>query len=85
MKKLILAAGLIAVGATTASAQGIWRKEEYPYAQRHHAMCQDKARRLHAFENRSARDGVVTPRERRTIEALRHDLDRTCGRFRWRG
>lgn len=84
MKKLILAAALIVAGTSAVSAQGVWRKEEHPYAQRHHNVCQDKARRLHDYERRSTRDGVVTWRERRTIEALRRDLDRTCGRFRWR-
>ncbi len=88
MKSLILAVGLIAVGATTASAQYAarpWSQAEHPYAQRHHATCQDKAFRLNQYERRSARDGHIDRRERMTIEALRRDLDRTCGRFRHRG
>lgn len=84
MKAVILAAGLVVIGASAASAQSVWRKEEYPYAQRHHAMCQAKARQLHDYERRAAADGRLSWRERRTIESLRRDLDRTCGRFRWR-
>jgi hypothetical protein len=86
MKAMIIAAGLIAVGAMTANAQGSsWSRDRYPYAQRYHAVCQEKAQRLYRFEHRSARDGVLTFEERRTISALQRDLDGTCGRFRWRG
>jgi hypothetical protein len=86
MKYVILAASLLAVGAsaTTASAQA-WHRDHHPYAQRHHNVCQDKAQRLHQFERRSARDGIITPSERRTIRALESDLARTCGGFRHRG
>ena len=86
MKTLIAAAGLLAIGATAASAQySGWRKDLYPYEARHHAVCQDKARRLHDFERRAASDGRISPRERETIHILRRDLDRTCGGWRWRG
>lgn len=85
MKTLILAAGVLAIGAGAASAQGMWRRDEHPYAERHHSFCQVKARRLHDYERRAASDGRISPREHRTIEALRRDLDHTCGRFRWRG
>jgi hypothetical protein len=86
MKYVILAASLLALGASasTASAQG-WNREHHPYAQRHHHACQDKAARLHQYERRSARDGIITPSERRTIRALESDLARTCGGFRHRG
>jgi hypothetical protein len=83
MKYVLLAASLLAVGATSASAQG-WNREHHPYAQRHHNVCQSKAIRLHDFERRSARDGIITPSERRTIRALESDLARTCGGFRHR-
>ena len=88
MKSLMIAAGLIVAGATAASAQFAsppWARAEHPYAERHHASCQEKAFRLHNYERRAARDGHIDRRERMTIEALRHDLDRTCGRFRYRG
>jgi uncharacterized membrane protein YebE (DUF533 family) len=88
MKKILAAVGLLAVTATAASAQFArepWHKDKYPYEQRHHAICQDKAYRLHQFERRAASDGRIDRRERATIEALRNDLARTCGGFRWRG
>jgi hypothetical protein len=86
MKYLILAASLLAVGTTSASAQyGGWNRDSHPYAQRHHQTCQSKAIRLHDFERRSARDGIITPSERRTIHALERDLARTCGGHRHRG
>ncbi|MEQ1615586.1 MAG: hypothetical protein ABL904_22760 [Hyphomicrobiaceae bacterium] len=86
MKKLILAAALVVVGATGASAQHApWRSGDHPYAQRHHSVCQTKARQLHGYENRASSDGRLSWRERRTIESLRSDLRRTCGGFRWRG
>ena len=86
MKYVILAASLLALGASasTASAQG-WNRDLHPYAQRHHTVCQSKAIRLHDFERRSARDGIITQSERRTIRALESDLARTCGGFRHRG
>lgn len=88
MKSLMIAAGLLIVGATAASAQyapAPWSRGNHPYAERHHATCQDKAFRLHNYERRSGRDGHIDRRERMTIEALRRDLDRSCGRFRHRG
>jgi len=86
MKTLIAAAGLLAVGATTASAQfaphnpGI-----HPYELRYHSVCQEKAMRLHNYELRAARDGRIDHRERDVIRALERDLDRTCGRYRYHG
>jgi hypothetical protein len=91
MKFLVLAASLLAVGTSSASAQlfgggGGWNRDSHPYAQRHHGVCQSKAIRLHQYENRALRnDGRLDRRERATIEALKNDLDRTCGRFRHRG
>ena len=88
MKALIIAAGLVVVGATSAAAQyapQTWAKGSHPYAQRNHSVCQDKAIRLHKYEHRAASDGVLTRAERQTIVALKRDLDRTCGRYRWRG
>jgi hypothetical protein len=86
MKALIAAAGLVLIGTTAASADPPrWRRDAYPYAERQHAMCQDKAFRLWNYERRATRDYVLTRRERETIRALQYDLDRTCGRYRWRG
>jgi hypothetical protein len=87
MKKIIITAlSLLAVTATVGSAQAQgWRRDEHPYEQRHHRVCQDKAQRLHQYERRSSRDGVITPSERRTIRALESDLARTCGGYRHRG
>lgn len=82
MKALIIAAGLIAIGASSASAYEGWRKDDHPYAQKHHAVCQDKSERLHHYERRAARDGHISRDERHTIEALKRDLDYTCGGFR---
>jgi hypothetical protein len=80
MKKIIITAlTLLAVTATTASAQyGGWRRDEHPYERRHHAFCFEKSKRLHDYERRSARDGFISPRERMTIRALEADLARTC-------
>jgi hypothetical protein len=86
MKSLILAGAFVVVGAASASAQfAPWSSERHPYAQRHHHSCQDKARRLHQYERRSARDGRVSASERDVIRALERDLRRTCGGYRHRG
>ena len=88
MKSVIIAAGMLALAATSASAQyapQVWSKGAHPYAQRHHSVCQQKAIQLHRYENRAASDGVLTRSERQNIVALKRDLDRTCGRYRWRG
>lgn len=88
MKALIIAAGLLAIGATSASAQFAPRpylKNEFPYAERHHSVCQEKAFRLHNYERRAASDGRIDRRERETIRALERDLARTCGGYRHRG
>jgi hypothetical protein len=86
MKSLIIAAGVIAAGASAASAQyAPHHRDHHPYHARHHNVCQEKAIRLHDYERRAARDGRVDRRERETIHALQRDLDRTCGRYRHRG
>ena len=95
MKSLLLATSLVAIGATAASAQFYpgpgrperpeFRRDIYPYEARRHDVCQSKAIRLHDYERRSARDGVITWNERRTIRALQRDLDQSCGRYRHRG
>lgn len=87
MKKFVIAAGLLAVAATAAGAQDGrgWEKGRFPYAQKNHSVCQDKARRLHGFEARAKADGRLTRSERNTMALLQRDLDRTCGRFRWNG
>ena len=87
MKKLIIAAGLLTMLTAAASAQPVppWEKGRHPYARERHAVCFDKARRLHRFENRATSDGRVSRSERAEIGYLKRDLDRTCGRYRWRG
>jgi hypothetical protein len=84
MKLLALTAALVTLGAVTASADP-YERGRFPYQERNHSMCQDKAQRLHRFENRAASDGRLDWRERRMIERLRYDLRSTCGGFRWRG
>ena len=57
--------------------QGAWQHA------RSHDWCLDKARRLHDFERLAASDGRVSKDERRIIENLRYDLQRSCGGGRW--
>jgi hypothetical protein len=83
MKNIIIAASLLTISAGAASAQG-WHSG-HGYERRHHAFCQEKAQNLHQYERRSARDGIITPNERRTMRALEADLAKTCGGYRWRG
>ncbi len=95
MKKLALVAGLLACGAADASAQSLtlrfgpqpppprWERNAFPYEARRHDICQRKAWRLREFERFAASDGRLSGRERRELDALRFDLDRSCGRFRW--
>ena len=84
MKLLALTAALVTLGTVTASAEP-WERSRFPYEARHHAVCQEKAERLHRFEHRSAADGIITPREHHIISELREDLRARCGGFRWRG
>lgn len=60
-----------------------WSQGRHPYGKRHHGECQEKAFRLHSYERRAAEDGRISRSERATIRSLQHDLDRSCGRFRW--
>ena len=87
MKKLMIMAGLLSLMATAASAQPVpaWEKGRHPYARERHSVCIDKARRLNHFERRAAADGRLSRSERHMMAALQRDLDRSCGRFRWRG
>lgn len=94
IKNLVLAAGLLAVGAVEASAQSVqfrigpqppppeFRRDAFPYEARRHGDCQRKAYRLREYERYAASDGRLSFRERREIDSLRRDLDRSCGRFR---
>ena len=86
MKTLIAAAALLAVGATTASAQfAPHRRDHHPYEARHHSECQYKAQRLRDFERRALRDGRFDRQERHVIHELQRDIARTCGGYRHRG
>lgn len=97
MKKIALAAGLLAAGAAGAAAQSVtfrigpppprpvWVPNQFPYAARYHDVCMTKAWRLREYERYAAADGRLSWRERRELNSLRYDLDRTCGKFRWRG
>lgn len=94
MKAIVIAASLLVAGASSALAQfapppppppAPWSKGAFPYAERNHRVCMDKAWRLRSYERAAAADGRFSFRERRIMESLRRDLDRTCGRFRWRG
>lgn len=81
--KFLLATALLVAGTAVASAQPApWSKEAFPYAKKHHSVCQDKAQRLRSYEMRAKADGRLTKRERDTMRTLERDLDRTCGRFR---
>ena len=87
MKKIVIASGLLALFTGAANAQPVpsWEKDKYPYAKKHHAVCIDKSRRLHGYEARAKADGKLTRSERNRMAALQRDLDRTCGKYRWRG
>ena len=81
MKKevLLLTMVLLGTGATAALAEphGRW---EYRQSR---DWCEGKARRLHDYEHRAARDGVIAREERNTIRALQDDLRDSCGGGRW--
>ena len=85
MKTLIAAAALLAVGASVASAQdGRWRRDFYPYEERHHQHCQDLARQVWAME-RDVAAGRSSHNERITLINRKTELDRRCGGWRYRG
>jgi hypothetical protein len=86
MKSFMLAGALLVLGASAASAQyAPWQQGAYPYARRHHHVCQEKARRLFQYERRAASDGRISRSEREVIRDLERDLNRTCGGYRHRG
>lgn len=62
----------------------LWRPGFHPYEARYHDTCQRKAWRLRWFERRAADDGYLSWSERQELSALRRDLRRTCGDWRWR-
>jgi hypothetical protein len=84
LKLLAVTAALVTLGSVAASADP-YERGRFPYQARHHDVCQDKAQRLHRFENRASADGRIDRREARIADELRRDLRRTCGGFRWRG
>jgi hypothetical protein len=83
MKSLLIAAGVLALGITTASAEE-WH---FPYKREHHEHCQALGHRLHELE----RDLGHAEHEHRRheikeqIEHTAHELDHDCGGWRWRG
>jgi hypothetical protein len=87
VKNILIAAGLLAVSATAASAQFAPRPYtpgQHSYERRHHRECEDKAIRLHQFERRAASDGRIDRRERAIMADLERDLRITCGGHRYR-
>jgi hypothetical protein len=62
-----------------------WKQSEYGHSRWRHRACVEKAWRLREFDRHAASDGWFSPREKRTHDSLKYDLDRTCGGFRWRG
>lgn len=87
MKALIIAASIFAIsGASIADAKDSdWSKDKFPYAKRHHKVCQDKAHRFYAFERRAKSDGKLSLAERAKMKYLEISLNRTCGGYRWKG
>ena len=76
--------GRYRLGRVTALKPGGWNKSAYPYARKHHQTCQRKAIRLWRFERSVAADHKLTKVELALVVALKRDLDRTCGRYRYR-
>lgn len=97
MKKLAIVGALLVAGTAGATAQSItlrfgpqpkpqvWAPGLFPYQARYHDVCMRKAWRLREYERFAAADGRLSWRERRELNSLRYDLDRTCGKFRWKG
>jgi hypothetical protein len=83
MKTLLIAAGLLTIGTTFASAQE-WRRDQYPYAREHHEFCQRRARELWGIE-RDIREHRAGMRERETARIIEGELAARCGGWRWRG
>jgi hypothetical protein len=61
-----------------------WNSGNHSYPRARHRECQEKAHRLHSYERHAANDGYLSSAERRNINVLQRDLDRTCGGHRWR-
>ena len=86
MKRWLLAAGFIAAAVSGATAQyAPYSRTEFPYAQKYHTVCQEKAHRLFEFEKRAGADGRISVSERGTMRSLERDLARTCGGYRFHG
>jgi uncharacterized membrane protein YebE (DUF533 family) len=88
MKFVLATVGLLAITATSASAQygyGGYQRGFHPYQERHHSLCQRKAMILRNYERRAASDGRIDRRERNEIGELQRDLARTCGGYRHHG
>ena len=64
MKSLLIAGGLLLAGITSASAQyATYSRGAFPYAQKYHTVCQEKAHRLHDYEKRAASGGSGSSRD----------------------
>ncbi len=82
MKSLIVALALTTAGSTGASAQiEPWSRETFPYEERYHTVCQQKAQRLIDLQKLWR----PTVAERAAISNLEYDLDTECKRYRKRG
>lgn len=98
MKSLVLAAGLLVLGASTASAQ-YWGERQYRdydglrYRESYRSSnpyrgCEPEASRVHRYYYRAQRyDGRIDPGEQEVLRQLQRDFDRCRASFerrRWR-
>lgn len=81
----------VAMGAVVASAQAGSDERRHSDSLHHHksrryennSVCVDKGRKLHIYELRARADGHLSLFERKRMRALRRELDRACGGYRW--
>ena len=76
MKYLILAATVLTLGATAASAGDHDRGHDRD--RERHARCDIKREQLQRIERRATADRIITWRERREIREARRDVERAC-------
>jgi hypothetical protein len=62
----------------------VYRPGYHTYAPARHSECQRKSWRLSWFDRNARSDGYYSRWERTERRQLVNDLDRSCGRWRWR-
>ena len=82
MKYILIAAAVLVVGASAASAQRMDERRREGREGMSTSQCEERRAAVRSFERSAMRDGRMSFYERRRIAELRRQADRACSRGR---